>query len=137
MISLLQIRLDMSMWIHSLQKVLAGQGTELKVFIKARIIFLQIDSHTQFLPNWDVLFEEALLKIEAEQINDNYFAKPIITSYPRSFKVLDFDKGLFELNTGDKHTQVITYRKDSLFSRGSFSRQIGIPTKHRTLLMPT
>jgi hypothetical protein len=76
------------------------------------------------------MFEEALLKIEAEQINNNYFAKPIITSYPRSFKVLDFDKGLFELNTGDKHTQVMTYRKDSLFSRGSFSRQIGIPTKH-------
>jgi hypothetical protein len=44
--------------------------------------------------------------------------------------VLDFERGLFELNTGDKHTQVITYRKDSLFSRGSFSRQIGIPTKH-------
>ncbi|MDC0485272.1 UDP-N-acetylglucosamine-transferase [Gammaproteobacteria bacterium] len=38
-------------------------------------------------------------------------------------------KGLFELSTGDKHTQVITYRKDSLFSKGSFSRQIGIPTK--------
>ena len=54
-----------------------------------------------------------------------------------AFKVIDFDKGLFELNTGDKHTQVITYRKDSLFSRGSFSRQIGIPTKSQTLLMPT
>jgi len=99
-------------------------------FYQGEDYFLQIDSHTQFLPNWDVLFEEALLKIEAEQINDSYFAKPIITSYPRSFKVLDFDKGLFELNTGDKHTQVITYRKDSLFSRGSFSRQIGIPTKY-------
>ena len=92
--------------------------------------FLQIDSHTQFLPNWDELFTEALLKIEAVGSTDVYFANPIITSYPRSFKVLDFDQGLFELNTGDKHTQVITYRKDSLFSRGSFSRQIGIPTKH-------
>ena len=40
------------------------------------------------------------------------------------FQVIDFDKGdkaFFELNNGDKHTQVITYRKDSLFSRGSFS----------------
>jgi len=92
--------------------------------------FLQIDSHTQFLPNWDVLFREALLTIEAEQINNNYFAKPIITSYPRSFRVIDFDKGLFELSTGDKDTQVIVYRKDSLFSRGSFSRQIGFPTEH-------
>ena len=95
--------------------------------------FLQIDSHTQFLPNWDVLFEEALLKIETEQVNDDYFAKPIITSYPRSFKVKDFDAGVFELNTGDKHTQVITYRKDSLFLKGSFSRQIGIPTQHNEI----
>ena len=55
-------------------------------FYQGEDYFLQIDSHTQFLPNWDVLFEEALLKIEAEQMNDTYFAKPIITSYPRSFQ---------------------------------------------------
>ncbi|KRP09221.1 MAG: hypothetical protein ABS12_00695 [SAR86 cluster bacterium BACL1 MAG-121004-bin11] len=101
-----------------------------QTFYQEEDYFLQIDSHTQFLPNWDELFKEALLKIEAAGLTDGYFAKPIITSYPRSFKVLDFERGLFELNTGDKHTQVITYRKDSLFSRGSFSRQIGIPTKH-------
>ena len=101
-----------------------------QTFYQEEDYFLQIDSHTQFLPNWDELFKEALLKIEAAGLTDGYFAKPIITSYPRSFKVLDFERGLFELNTGDKHTQVITYMKDSLFSRGSFSRQIGIPTKH-------
>jgi|TARA_B110000503_G_scaffold61202_1_gene97118 hypothetical protein len=101
-----------------------------QTFYQEEDYFLQIDSHTQFLPNWDELFKEALLKIEAAGLTDGYFAKPIITSYPRSFKVLDFERGLFELNTGDKHTQVITYRKDSLFSRGSFSRQIGIPTQH-------
>jgi len=101
-----------------------------QTFYQEEDYFLQIDSHTQFLPNWDELFKEALLKIEAAGLTDGYFAKPIITSYPRSFKVLDFERGLFELNTGDKNTQVITYRKDSLFSRGSFSRQIGIPTKH-------
>ena len=101
-----------------------------QTFYQEEDYFLQIDSHTQFLPNWDELFKEALLKIEAAGLTDGYFAKPIITSYPRSFKVLDFERGLFELNTEDKHTQVITYRKDSLFSRGSFSRQIGIPTKH-------
>ena len=61
---------------------------------------------------------------------DPYFKKPVITSYPRSFQVIDFEKGAFALNNGDKHTQVITYREDSIFSRGSFSRQIGIPTKH-------
>ena len=92
--------------------------------------FLQIDSHTQFLPGWDIVFIEALSKIEALGSNDEYFQKPIITSYPRGFEVIDFTKGLFSLKTGDKHTQVITYREDSIFSRGSFSRQTGIPTKH-------
>ena len=92
--------------------------------------FLQIDSHTQFSPDWDILFEDAFLKIAAIGEEDSYFKKPVITSYPRSFKVIDFEKGAFALNNGDKHTQVITYREDSIFSRGSFSRQIGIPTKH-------
>ena len=99
-------------------------------FYKDEDYFLQIDSHTQFSPNWDAIFIEQLSKIESIQSDDGYFKKPIITSYPRSFKVVDFDKGMFELNVGDKHTQVITYRKDSLFSNGSFSRQIGIPTKY-------
>ena len=98
-------------------------------FYQGEDYFLQIDSHTQFLPNWDILFQEAFLEIESMGSSDNYFAKPIITSYPRSFQVIDFDKGMFELNTGDPHTQVMTYREDSLFSRGSFSRQIGVPTK--------
>ena len=92
--------------------------------------FLQIDSHTQFSPDWDILFEDAFLKIAAMGEEDPYFKKPVITSYPRSFQVIDFEKGAFALNNGDKHTQVITYREDSIFSRGSFSRQIGIPTRH-------
>ena len=99
-------------------------------FFNEEDFFLQVDSHTQFAPKWDSIFIKQLKKISANQEIDEYFKKPIITSYPRSFKVLDFEKGLFELNTGDKHTQVITYRKDSLFLKGSFSRQIGIPTKH-------
>ena len=99
-------------------------------FFNEEDFFLQVDSHTQFAPKWDSIFIKQLEKISANQKVDEYFKKPIITSYPRSFKVLDFEKGLFELNTGDKHTQVITYRKDSLFLKGSFSRQIGIPTKH-------
>jgi hypothetical protein len=99
-------------------------------FFNEEDFFLQVDSHTLFAPRWDSIFIEQLEKISANQENDEYFKKPIITSYPRSFKVLDFEKGLFELNTGDKHTQVITYKKDSLFLKGSFSRQNGIPTKH-------
>jgi len=77
--------------------------------------FLQIDSHTLFLPDWDTRFISQLNKIEQLGSKDEYFAKPIITSYPRSFQVVDFDKGLFQLNSEDKHTQVITYRKDSIF----------------------
>ena len=100
-------------------------------FYQGEDYFLQIDSHTQFLPDWDVSFKNAFLEIESIGERDDYFTKPIITSYPRSFQVIDFDKGYFELNTGDKHTQVITYREDSLFSRGSFSRQIGVPTKNK------
>tara|TARA_B100000287_G_scaffold434599_1_gene499510 strand:+ start:486 stop:1487 length:1002 start_codon:yes stop_codon:yes gene_type:complete len=102
-------------------------------FFKDEDFFLQIDSHTQFAPEWDSIFVEQLNKISSIKSNDGYFKKPIITSYPRSFKVLDFDKGLFKLKNDDKHTQVITYRKDSLFSKGSFSRQIGIPTKHNDI----
>ena len=98
-------------------------------FFQDEDYFLQIDSHTQFSPGWDEKFITELNKIESMGASDDYFAKPIITSYPRSFEVLDFEKGLFSLNTGDKHTQVITYRKDSLFLKSSFSRQIGIPTK--------
>ena len=97
-------------------------------FFQDEDYFLQIDSHTQFSPGWDEKFITELNKIESMGASDDYFAKPIITSYPRSFEVLDFEKGLFRLNTGDKHTQVITYRKDSLFLKSSFSRQIGIPT---------
>jgi len=99
-------------------------------FFNEEDFFLQVDSHTLFAPEWDSIFIKQLEKISANQEIDEYFKKPIITSYPRGFKVLDFEKGLFELCTGDKHTQVITYRKDSLFLKGSFSRQIGIPTKH-------
>ena len=98
-------------------------------FFNDEDFFMQVDSHTQFSKDWDVIFEEQLNKISLNAKVDDYFAKPIITSYPRSFKVIDFDKGLFELKTGDKHTQIITYRKDSLFLKGSFSRKIGIPTK--------
>ena len=90
--------------------------------------YLQIDSHTQFLPNWDKQFISEVTKIESRSF-DKYFQKPIITSYPRGFKVLDFDNGLFELFTADKRTTLIAYRKDSIFSRGSFSRQVGIPLK--------
>tara|TARA_B100000700_G_scaffold331015_1_gene460786 strand:- start:7602 stop:8603 length:1002 start_codon:yes stop_codon:yes gene_type:complete len=95
--------------------------------------FLQIDSHTQFAKDWDEIFIEQLNKISSIKSDDGYHEKPIITSYPRGFEVMDFDKGIFGLHMEDKFTQVIMYRKDSLFSSGSFSRQIGMPTKYNDI----
>ena len=95
--------------------------------------FLQIDSHTLFDVDWDITLKNQLKRISMESQNDIYFEKPVITSYPRPFNIIDFDKGKFELDNRDKHTQIITYREDSLFSSGSFSRQIGIPTKNKNI----
>ena len=47
--------------------------------------------------------------------------------------MIDFEKGEFGLHMEDKFTQVIMYRKDSLFSSGSFSRQIGMPTQSENI----
>ena len=98
-------------------------------FFNDEDFFLQIDSHTQFAENWDIIFIEQLIKISSIKSKDDYFKKPIITSYPRSFEIIDFEKGVFGLHGEDKYTQVILYRKDSLFLSGSFSRQIGMPTE--------
>ncbi len=104
-----------------------------QTFFNNENYFLQIDSHTQFAKNWDEIFIEQLNKISSIKSDDGYHEKPIITSYPRGFEVIDFDKGLFGLHMEDKFTQVIMYRKDSLFSPGSFSRQIGMPTKNNDI----
>ncbi|MGY8772731.1 MAG: GlcNAc-transferase family protein, partial [Gammaproteobacteria bacterium] len=98
-------------------------------FYQGEDYFLQIDSHTQFTPGWDRKLIDALGMIASNATQDSYHLKPVITSYPRSFKVKDFATGIFELSTGDRHTQIMTYMKDALFSQGSFSRQIGVPTK--------
>jgi len=97
-------------------------------FYQGEDYFLQIDSHTQFAPGWDKKFIGALETIASKSTQDSYHLKPVITSYPRSFKVKDFTAGLFELNSGDRNTQIMTYMKDALFCQGSFSRQVGFPT---------
>ena len=104
-----------------------------QTFFNNENYFLQIDSHTQFAKDWDEIFIEQLNKISSIKSDDGYHEKPIITSYPRGFEVMDFDKGIFGLHMEDKFTQVIMYRKDSLFSSGSFSRQIGMPTKYNDI----
>ena len=61
-------------------------------FFNEEDFFLQVDSHTLFAPEWDSIFIKQLEKISANQEIDEYFKKPIITSYPRGFKVLDFER---------------------------------------------
>ena len=90
--------------------------------------YLQIDSHTQFEKNWDSYLIKYIKKIQS--INGEYHQNPIITSYPRAFNVIDYDAEKFSLDDGDKHTHVITYRKDSMFIKGNFSRQIGAITEN-------
>ena len=88
--------------------------------------YLQIDSHTQFLKGWDSYLIKYIKKIQ--EIDSEHHKKPIITCYPRAFEVVDYATNEFVLNDEDKNTHVITYREDSMFTKGNFCRQIGATT---------
>ena len=85
--------------------------------------YLQIDSHMQFEINWDTYLINYLERIRA--INLPSHQLPIITCYPRAFNVIDLKDGRFELNNNELRTDAISYRKDSMFIKENFSRQIG------------
>ena len=85
--------------------------------------YLQIDSHMQFEINWDTYLINYLERIRA--INLPSHQLPIITCYPRAFNVIDLKEGKFELNNNEVRTDAISYRKDSMFIKENFSRQIG------------
>lgn len=85
--------------------------------------YLQIDSHMQFEKNWDAYLINYLERIRA--INLSSHQLPIITCYPRAFNVVDLKEGRFELNNNEIRTDAISYRKDSMFIKENFSRQIG------------
>ena len=51
--------------------------------------YLQIDSHMQFKEGWDSYLIKNLNLLQS--INTNMHQFPIITCYPRSFKIIDFD----------------------------------------------
>ena len=89
--------------------------------------FLQIDSHTLFSESWDMQLIDALEKIKSHGQKSHYHKKPFLTGYPRAF---DYDPKLrsFVKQTADKNILPIAYRKDSLFMRDRFSRQIGLRT---------
>jgi hypothetical protein len=69
-------------------------------FFNGEDFFLQVDSHTQFAPSWDKIFTEQLEKISAIQSEDNYFKKPIITSYPEALRFWILKKVYFLLILG-------------------------------------
>ena len=65
-------------------------------FFNDEDFFLQIDSHTQFAPGWDIIFIEQLEKISANQGDDDYFQKQY--------------QGLFYFYRQDKFLYQIEYR---------------------------
>ena len=85
--------------------------------------YLQIDSHMQFETNWDSYLINYLEKIRSIDLPSHQL--PIITCYPRAFNVIDLKEGKFELNNNEIRTDAISYRKDSMFIKENFSRQIG------------
>ncbi len=97
-------------------------------FFQGEDYFLQIDSHTLFDKNWDQTLINQLKSIK-ELSDDPYFSKPIITCYPRGFEVVNLENGRFRLNTKENFVYSIVHRKDGLFQRDRFSRQIGLPLK--------
>ena len=85
--------------------------------------YLQIDSHMQFQKGWDTYLLSYIQKIQSV---DSYSHKlPIITCYPRAFDIVDFDSGTYSLDTSDNNTHTLSYKEDSIFLKGPFSRQIG------------
>ena len=96
----------------------------LQSFYQNEDYFLQIDSHTQFEKDWDLALINQLNSIKGLS-DDAYFSKPIITSYPRGFEVINLENEEFKLDSIDDLVYSIAYRKDSMFMRDLFSRQIG------------
>ena len=101
--------------------------TRIQGFFQDEDFFLQIDSHTLFEERWDQILIDALNEIKNLGRNSEYHRKPFLTGYPRGF---EYNKELkaFEKQTADKNIVPIAYRKDSLFMKDRFSRQIGLRT---------
>ena len=83
--------------------------------------YMQVDSHTLFDKNWDEYFLDFFTTITA--VSD----KPIITSYPRAFEIIDLNGKVFKkTDENDKTTHGIVLREDQVFSKGYYSTQKGI-----------
>jgi len=89
--------------------------------------YLQIDSHSLFDEAWDKKLINALNELKTLGRHSFYHKKPFLTGYPRAFE-LNAETNLFEKDDDDKKVMPIAYRKDSLFMKDKFSRQIGLRT---------
>ena len=99
-----------------------------QTFINDESYFLQVDSHTVFEKDWD---EYLLNYIKIIKKNNR---KPIISSYPRGFEVVDMEKRQFrKLQENDHSTHVMVLDKDRIFKDGYFSMQKGISTGSREI----
>jgi hypothetical protein len=101
--------------------------TRIQELFQDEDFYLQIDSHTLFEQRWDKILIDALNEIKNLGKNSEYHRKPFLTGYPRSFEYNEELKA-FEKHATDKNILPIGYRKDSLFMRDRFSRQIGLRT---------
>ena len=95
---------------------------EIQKNFKDEDYFLQIDSHMRFEEGWDEYLINYIKKIKSVNVSSHQL--PIITCYPRAFEVIDFEAREFKLNN-EVRTDAISYRKDSMFIKNNFCRQIG------------
>ena len=92
--------------------------------------YLQIDSHSLFEENWDQKMINAIEKIKTHGEKSEFHKKPFLTGYPRPFYFSEEQK-TFVRQSNDKNIFPIAFRKDSIFMRDRFSRQIGLRTNKK------
>ncbi len=85
--------------------------------------FLQVDSHTIFIKDWDHILIQHHAWLENNL--DNSF---VITGYPRAFKPNN-DLTSFQLDTSSKVTWGVTLEEERIFEDGHYSFQRAFPSQ--------
>lgn len=101
----------------------------IQAFYDNEDFYLQIDSHMLFEQGWDTILLKAFEEIQSRSVYHPYFEKPVITGYPRGFEYLE--DGSIKKLSDELFVMPTAYRKDSLFMKDAFSRQIGLRTKKK------
>ena len=97
--------------------------SRVQYFFENEDFFLQIDSHTIFIRDWDHILLKNYFWIE-ECLHENF----VITGYPREFKPNE-DLTSFKLDTSSKITWGITLQEEKLFEDGHYSGQRSYPSE--------